>query len=97
MFSVLHRKVGIVFSLSKTIISDFWTQSDLTHTDVLNDSFVCYQDFSEYVVLLRIELGFHGEPALKTHYKTTTSSSAKTRDNKAIKCFIRKDSCSQYL
>ena len=32
MFLVLHRKVGIVFTLSKTIISDFWTQSTLTHT-----------------------------------------------------------------
>ena len=30
MFSVLHRKVGSVFILSKTIISDFWTQSALT-------------------------------------------------------------------
>ena len=32
MFLVLHRKVGIVFTLRKTIISDFWTQSALTHT-----------------------------------------------------------------
>ena len=32
MFSGLHRKVGIVFILSKAIISDFWTQSALTHT-----------------------------------------------------------------
>ena len=32
MFSRLHRKVRIVFTLSKTIISDFWTQSALTHT-----------------------------------------------------------------
>ena len=32
MFSVLHMKVGIVFTWSKTIISDFWTQSSLTHT-----------------------------------------------------------------
>ena len=38
--------------------------------DVLNDSFVCYQDLSEYVCLLNIEQGFHGEPALKNHYKT---------------------------
>ena len=34
MFSGLHWKVGIVFTLSKTIISDFWTQSALTHTAV---------------------------------------------------------------
>ena len=32
MFSRLHTKVGIVFTLSKTIISDLWTQSALTHT-----------------------------------------------------------------
>ena len=30
MFSVLHRKVGSVFTLSKTIISNFWTPSALT-------------------------------------------------------------------
>ena len=35
MFFVLHRKVGIVFTLSKTIISDFWTQSALTYTAVI--------------------------------------------------------------
>ena len=35
MFSGLHRKVGIVFTLSKTIISDFRTQSALTHTAVV--------------------------------------------------------------
>ena len=34
MFLVLHRKVGLVFTLSKTIISDFWTQSALTYTAV---------------------------------------------------------------
>ena len=34
MFSGLHRKVGIVFTLSKAINSDFWTQSALTHTAV---------------------------------------------------------------
>ena len=34
MFSGLDRKVGRVFTLSKTIISDFWTQSALTHTAV---------------------------------------------------------------
>ena len=32
VFSVLHRKVGIVLILNKTIVSDFWTQSALTHT-----------------------------------------------------------------
>ena len=32
MFSGLHRKVAVVFTLSKTIIYDFWTQSALTHT-----------------------------------------------------------------
>ena len=32
MFLVLHRKVGIVFNLSISILSDFWTQSTLTHT-----------------------------------------------------------------
>ena len=37
-------------------------------TDVLNDSFVCYQDLSEYVGLENIWQGFHGEPALKKHY-----------------------------
>ena len=35
-----------------------------------NDSFVCYQDLSEYVGLSNIEWGFHGEPALKKHNKT---------------------------
>ena len=34
MFWVLHRKVGIVFTLSKTISFDFWTQSALTHSGV---------------------------------------------------------------
>ena len=29
---VLHMEVGIVFTLSKTIIFNFWTQSALTHT-----------------------------------------------------------------
>ena len=33
MFLGLQRKVGIVFTLSKAIISGFWTQSTLTHTD----------------------------------------------------------------
>ena len=39
-------------------------------TDVLNDSFVCYQDLSEYVGFENIKEGVHGEPALKKHYKT---------------------------
>ena len=30
-------------------------------TDVLIDSFVCYQDLSEYVGLENIKRGFHGE------------------------------------
>ena len=34
MFLVIYRKVRSVFTLSKTIISDFWTQSALTHTAV---------------------------------------------------------------
>ena len=44
MFSVLHRTVGIVFAFSKAIISDFWTQSTLTHTamnELINDKGVC--------------------------------------------------------
>ena len=49
-------------------------------TDVSNDSFVCYQDLSEYVGLESFLLEFHGEPALKKHYwtliLTSTSSSA---------------------
>ena len=51
-------------------------------TDVLNDSFVCYQDLSEYVGLENIKRGFHGEPALKKHYKIkilTSTSSNTTR------------------
>ena len=51
--------------------------------DVLNDSFVCYQDLSEYVGLENIKEGFHGEPAFQKHYLTlictSTSSSATTR------------------
>ena len=39
-------------------------------TDVSNDSFVCYQDLSEYVGLENIKQGFDGEPALKKHYET---------------------------
>ena len=31
MFLVLHRKVGSISTLSKTLISDFWTPSTLTH------------------------------------------------------------------
>ena len=50
-------------------------------TDVLKDSFFCYQDLSEKVGLENI--GFHGEPALKKHYKTLiltlTSYSATTQ------------------
>ena len=38
--------------------------------DVSNDSFVCYKDLLEYVGLLNIEQGFHGQPELKKHYKT---------------------------
>ena len=38
--------------------------------DVLNDSFVSYQDLSEYVGLSNIERGFHDEPTFKNHYKT---------------------------
>ena len=34
-------------------------------TDVLNDSFVCYQDLSLYVGLENTYQGFHGEPALQ--------------------------------
>ena len=37
-------------------------------TDVLNDSFVCYQDLSEYVGPKNIEQRFPGEPALKKNY-----------------------------
>ena len=37
MFSGLHRKVAIVFTLSKIIISDFWTQSALTHTAMADE------------------------------------------------------------
>ena len=37
---------------------------------VLNDSFVCYQDLSEYVGPRHIELGFHGEQAVKKDYQT---------------------------
>ena len=33
--------------------------------DILNDSFICWQDVSEYVGFRNIERGFHGEPALK--------------------------------
>ena len=40
MFSGLYRKVGIVFTLSKTIISDFWTQAALTHTALLYITFI---------------------------------------------------------
>ena len=62
-------------------------------TDFLNDSFVCYQDLSEYVGLENIEQGFHGEPALKKHYltliSTSTSSSATTRDF-ITKCMLYK-------
>ena len=32
MFLVLHRKFKTIFTLSKIIISDFWTPSTLTHT-----------------------------------------------------------------
>ena len=39
-------------------------------TDVLNDSFVCYQDFSEYAGLKNIEQGLYGKLALKKYYKT---------------------------
>ena len=45
MFSGLHRKVGIVFTLSKTIISDFWTQSALTHTALLRPKNICVCQF----------------------------------------------------
>ena len=38
--------------------------------DVLNDSFVSYQDLSEYVGLSNIKRGFPGEAVLKKHYKT---------------------------
>ena len=31
MFLVFHRKVGTIFTLNKTTISDFWSQSTLTH------------------------------------------------------------------
>ena len=62
-------------------------------SDVLNDSFVCYQDLSEYVGLENIERGFHGEPALKKHYLTlsctSTSSSATTR-HFTRKCILYK-------
>ena len=48
--------------------------------DVSTDSFVCYQVLSKYVGLGNIKQEFHGEPALKKHYKTLiwtlTSSSA---------------------
>ena len=37
-------------------------------TDVWNEFIVCYQDLSEYVGLVNIEQGFHGEPALEKHY-----------------------------
>ena len=37
-------------------------------TYVLNDSFVFYQDLSEYVGLENIKQGFHGDSALKKHY-----------------------------
>ena len=39
-------------------------------TDVLNDSFVGYQDLSEYVGLENLKQGFHGDEALKKYYKT---------------------------
>ena len=37
-------------------------------TDVSNDSFVCYQNLSEYDGLKNIEQKFHGKPALKKYY-----------------------------
>ena len=36
--------------------------------DVSSDSFVRYQNLSEYVGLKNIKQGFHGEPALKNYY-----------------------------
>ena len=47
--------------------NDYWNMMSRP-TDVLNDSFVCYQDLSEYVGLENIWRGFHCEPALKKHY-----------------------------
>ena len=38
--------------------------------DISNDSFVCYQDLSEYVGLENIKQGYHSELALKKHYRT---------------------------
>ena len=50
--------------------------------NVLNGFFVCYQEHSEYLGVLNMWRGFHGEPAHKKHYKnniwTSTSSSATT-------------------
>ena len=41
-----------------------------TLQDILNDSFDGYRDLPESIGLSNIEGGFHGEPALKKHYKT---------------------------
>ena len=49
--------------------TDDWLMMSRTK-DVLNDSFVCYQNLSEYIGILNIKQGFHGKPSLKKHYKT---------------------------
>ena len=55
-------------SLHRGKIEDWPTMS--RSIDVLIDSFVFYEDLSEYFGLKIIEQGFPGEPALKKHYKT---------------------------
>ena len=62
----MHFKLYAAFTLSQGGIQPQWWALQ----NVLNDSYVCFQDLSEHVGLQNIEWGLHGEPALKEGYKT---------------------------
>ena len=59
-----NKKINSELSLHHRGENDDWPMMSRPK-DFLNDSFVCYQDLSEYAGLENIERGFHGEPALK--------------------------------
>ena len=59
----------LTFNLSHPGKNNNWPLMS-RQTAVLNDSFVCYQDLSDYDGLENIKQEFHGDPALKKHYKT---------------------------
>ena len=58
----------LVFKIQHHFETDYWPRISRPK-NVLNNFSVSYQDLLEYVGILIIKQGYHGEQTLKKHYK----------------------------